>query len=1532
MRKRLKSLLLTLLLALACLFTATSCENLDIGALLGGESVSQGITLDKTELTLKVGELYQLNVSEVSSEEDSSKDAEKESGKKQNGMKNPFKKDEAEDVVYTWETSNALVATVKDGLVTAVGEGFAVVTVRAGKESYATCTVTVIDESKVNVSVTEVKLNKTELTLCIGKSETLTVEVVPENATIKDITWYSSNTDVVTVENGVLTAVGGGKASVMASSVNGKYAKCEVTVNYSHVPNEAVKENEKAASCTEDGSYDLVSYCKTCGELVNKESVTVTAPGHTPLEAVKENEKAASCTEKGSYDLVSYCDVCGEEISRATETVPTVAHNYVEGKCDSCGKEELKASEGLSYTLSNYKTYYIVSGIGTCTDTDIVIPEKYNGYPVTTIGVQAFYGANITSVTIPDSVTSIGDDAFSYCTSLTSITIPDSVTSIGICAFRGCTGLTQVIVGSNVTEIDDVAFHNCTALRSVYYMGSAENWKNVSAESAGAYFTNSLHYYYSESEPTVKGYFWRYDENGNVAVWENALPEISVGSEGLEYTLDEYGAYYVLTGIGTCTDTDIVIADRYDGLPVKEIQWGAFMDCTDIVSVKIGNNVTSIGSSAFENCSSLKSVIIPDSVTYIELYAFSGLDVVYYRGTPADWNNIRDLVDVPDGHISDLDTIISCYFYSENQPVEIGNFWHYDENGEIAIWDIAEASDVENGSKGLSYALSEDGTYYIVFGIGVCTDTNVVIPNIYKGLPVKQIGYYAFNKASEIKSVTLPEGITIIEGDAFFGCTALTNINIPASVTYISSSAFNGCNSLTSITVSADNENYKDIDGNLYTKDGKTLLRYATGKEDTHFAIPDGVTTIYPYAFYNHSLTSIVIPTSLVNIYMEGFCYSYGDDGIVYYSGTEEKWNNIEIDSYENYWVEEATIYFYSETEPTEEDNFWHYDENGEVAIWGVLETPEDENASKGLEYTLSDDGTYYIVSGIGTCTDTDVVIPEEYEGLPVKEIGNYAFYYCTSLTSVTIPDSVTSIGDGAFESCTSLTSVIIGNSVTSIGNYAFAYCRSLTSVTIPDSVTSIGDDAFYYCTSLTSVTIPDSVTSIGDGAFESCTSLTSVIIGNSVTYIGSSAFSRCTSLASIIIPNSVTYIGSSAFSRCTSLTSIIISDSVTSIGDNAFFHCYKLVEIYNLSSLTITAGSSNYGYVGCYALNVYTNTEGQKKTFETEDGYIFYEDGDVRYLLGYKGDKVELTFPKDCNGKNYAIYEYAFYENNKITKVIIPNSVTSIGNYAFYDCSSLTSITIGNSVTDIGHSAFCRCYKLVEIYNLSSLTITAGSSNYGYVGCYALNVYTNTEGQKKTFETEDGYIFYEDGDVRYLLRYKGDKVELTLPKDCNGKNYAIYKYAFYENNKIIKVIIPNSVTSIGGSAFEDCTSLTSVTLGNSVTSIGDGAFAYCTSLTSIIIPDSVTSIGNSAFESCTSLTSIIIPDSVTSIGNSAFESCTSLTSVYYNGTAEAWNNIEIGYNNYYLSYATRYYYSESEPTEEGNFWHYDENGEVAVW
>ena len=180
-----------------------------------------------------------------------------------------------------------------------------------------------------------------------------------------------------------------------------------------------------------------------------------------------------------------------------------------------------------------------------------------------------------------------------------------------------------------------------------------------------------------------------------------------------------------------------------------------------------------------------------------------------------------------------------------------------------------------------------------------------------------------------------------------------------------------------------------------------------------------------------------------------------------------------------------------------------------------------------------------------------------------VTSIGEYAFYYCSGLTSVTIPNSVTSIGYGAFWGCSGLTSVTIPNSVTSIGIHAFSYCSRLTSVTIPNSVTSIGERAFWHCSGLTSVTIGNSVTNIGDYAFSDCSGLTSVTIGNSVTSIGGAAFSYCSGLTSVTIPNSVTSIGWSAFEGCSGLTSVTIGNGVTSIGYKAFANCSDILDVY---------------------------------------------------------------------------------------------------------------------------------------------------------------------------------------------------------------------------------------------------------------------------------------------------------------------------------------------------------------------------------
>ena len=220
---------------------------------------------------------------------------------------------------------------------------------------------------------------------------------------------------------------------------------------------------------------------------------------------------------------------------------------------------------------------------------------------------------------------------------------------------------------------------------------------------------------------------------------------------------------------------------------------------------------------------------------------------------------------------------------------------------------------------------------------------------------------------------------------------------------------------------------------------------------------------------------------------------------------------------------------------------------------------------SKGLAFTSNGDGTCY-VSGIGSCTDTDVVIPPASPaGDSVIRIRELAFLNCSSVASVIIPGSVTSIGQQALKGCTSLTSIEIPDSVTSIGEQAFWSCESLSSVVIPESVTSIGNEAFYCCKALKSVTFANGgqLSAIGSYMFSGCRSLTSIEIPASVTEIGVGVFNKCTSLTSIEIPDSVTSIGNSAFQYCESLTSIEMPASVTSIGDYAFYNCNSLSDVY---------------------------------------------------------------------------------------------------------------------------------------------------------------------------------------------------------------------------------------------------------------------------------------------------------------------------------------------------------------------------------
>ncbi len=340
-------------------------------------------------------------------------------------------------------------------------------------------------------------------------------------------------------------------------------------------------------------------------------------------------------------------------------------------------------------------------------------------------------------------------------------------------------------------------------------------------------------------------------------------------------------------------------------------------------------------------------------------------------------------------------------------------------------------------------------------------------------------------------------------------------------------------------------------------------------------------------------------------------------------------------------------------------------------AYWTEENKPSDFTYSGSSSITI----TKY------NSSDATARIPSYIGGKAVTSIGSDAFRGCSGLTSITIPEGVTSIGDWAFNGCSGLTIVTFAENskLRSIGYSSFYGCSGLTSVTIPSSVTSIGNWAFGGCTGLTSISIPF-VGATKDGTintrfeyifgFSFPTSLKTVIITGGSS-ISDSAFYGCSGLTSITIPDSVTSIGEKAFYNCTGLTSITIPDSVTSIGEKAFYGCYKLVEIINHSTLALSCGLKDNGYVACYAKEIH---QGPSKIVN-QNGYLFYTYNGINYLMGYVGGDTELTLPQDYNGELYEMCRYAFSGCSGLTSITIPDSVKSISDSAFSDCSGLTSI-----------------------------------------------------------------------------------------------------------------------------------------------------------------------------------------------------------------------------------------------------------------
>lgn len=678
-------------------------------------------------------------------------------------------------------------------------------------------------------------------------------------------------------------------------------------------------------------------------------------------------------------------------------------------------------AEGCGITTIGDRSFVYCSSL-----TSIAIPNS-----VTTIGDYAFYGcSSLASVTISNSVVSIGYASFYGCTSLASITIPNSVTNIGDGAFADCTILTSVTIGSSVTTIPDYVFYGCSNITSVI-------WNAKNCANRGGFGNQVTSFSFGNEVESIPN---------SCCSGMNKLTSITIPSS---VTSIESGAF------SGCSDLTSMIVEKGNTKYDSRNNCNAIIETSSNILIAgckntiIPNSVTSIGNYAFEVCSGLTEIVIPNSVTSIGKYAFRYCSNLFSVSLPDglqsigagafDWCNGLPSITIPDG----VTNIGECAF---NQVSNVN--YHGEATG--SPWCAIYVNGYVEG-----YLVYADETKRELIQCSTLASGTIVIPN-----SVTIIAERVFDKCKNITSIVIPEGVTSIGEYAFCMCSSLTEITLPSSLVTIGDAAFSTCTNLSQINIPDGVESigwavFRDcsslpVENDLRYAD--TYLVEAVDKTQATYTIREGTKWIGAEAFmFCANLTNITIPNGVIGIGRSAF----------------------------NQCKKLASV-----TIP---------------------------NSVKSIEY-----GVFRYCSEL-----SEIFIPSS-----VVAIRGNAFIECTGLTSLKV-DEGNSIYDSR-DNCNAIIETatntlisgcqksIIPSSVTKIGDYAFAYCSGLSSVTIPDNVTSIGDYAFYGCTGLTSVTIPEGVTSIGLAAFENCSGLTSVTIPNSITSIRAYTFSGCTGLTSV--------------------------------------------------------------------------------------------------------------------------------------------------------------------------------------------------------------------------------------------------------------------------------------------------------------------------------------------------------------------------------------------------------------------------------
>ncbi len=1064
---------------------------------------------------------------------------------------------------------------------------------------------------------------------------------------------------------------------------------------------------------------------------------------------------------------------------------------------------------------------------GCATLTEITLPATLTG-----IGDHAFRGcAALTAIEIPASVTSIGNAAFNSCSSLATVTVASengtytaignclieiasktliagcknsviptdgSVTKIAPYAFEGCTSLTGIVIPDTVTEIGYGAFKGCESLESITlpYVGTSEH----------AHF----------------GYVFGADDNSLVP---QSLKSVTV------------------TG-GT------------------SIASGAFADCANITGIALPASIQSIGLGAFRGCAALEEIALPfigNGATQKHLGYVFGAETADQNAefVPASLTSIAVL----GGTAVAENAFANCY-HIQNITLPTG----IKDIGQNAFAGCSALTDVNTDALDSLFTVGEGA-------FENCSDLKkIVIP-----ASVKTIGFGAFKGCVALEEITLPfvgntksgtenthfayifgarayyygkdyvpatlrsvtvTGGTTVTSYAFWDCTSLKNVILPDTLTTIGYGAFYNCTSLESLTLPfVGNEK--------------------NGTENTYFG--------YIFGAWRSSAQDEYVPNTLTSVTVTGG--SAIAEGA--FAGCS-KIKRLELSG------DVTSIGF------------------GAFKGCGALEEIKLPFVGNRADSTVNAHFGY--VFGAQTPEEHSFFVPGTLQTVTVlggTAIVDGAFRDCAQMATLTLPDGILTIGEGAFAGCSSLERFTIPATATSIGAGTFRGCSKLTGITVPASVKTIGEDAFAGCSKLGEVIFAENaqLTSIGANAFAGCAEITSLSIPAAVETIGARAFAGCSKLAMLTLASdgALTSIGAGAFEGCTEITSLEIPASVTEIGFGAFKGITELTSITLPFVGNVKNGESNthFGYI----FGAETASDSESFVPEKLESVIL-TDVTVIGDSAFAGCKkiTSIALPEGVS----SICENAFANCTKLTEIALPASVTSIGANAFKGCSALETLSIANgSVLEVvGAGAFENCKALTGVALPTTVT-TVG--NNAFKGCQGI--------ETLTFGGDESQLEIIGNDA-----FNGCKAlagALAIPVTVKTIGDGAFKGCVLVTD--IDFGDGSMLTSIGAEAFSGCSKIEEITIPANIEFLGAGAFAGCAGLTSIegspentrykvvtgclievatgtlilgcnasTIPqnEGITSIAPGAFMNCSTITSITIPATVKTIGDDAFSGC----------------------------------------------------------